>query len=370
MKESYKEYKHGVIKKYKGKGKEISFDKIDDRLYYVYRISNTKLNKHYYGSRVSSIIDIGYKYFSSSRDKEFKQDQRDNPQDYKYKVLRIFDNTKDKEIYESYLHQFFNVKYNERFYNKANQTPYGYDTTGISPTNIITYFIYDNTDKLKHTVIGNIHSFCKEFNLPPFYIQQSLQNNGSRIYVTKYDYRWNKIKKYIGWYCLKEGQIKCEDDNNYILNRDKIGLEKKIKAKQNYSKCKTGKNHSNFKKRYIHIPKLDKIIIFDKNSKFNSFKAYLKYHNMPILLLDSARYKGKPIYLDLRSATIAKKNGYEDYIGSFVVYENQIQDKLFTNIKEYKDILKEKHYIASRAGAKANKTKYQKVENNSLLFCF
>ena len=56
--------------------------------HYTYRISNTLINKHYYGTRSTGINpkdDLGYKYFSSSSDKEFIKDQKDNPQNYKYK---------------------------------------------------------------------------------------------------------------------------------------------------------------------------------------------------------------------------------------------------------------------------------------------
>ena len=63
--------------------------------HYVYRITNIKINKHYYGTRTSKNRspneDIGIYYFSSSKDKEFIQDQKSNPSDYKYKVLNIFD---------------------------------------------------------------------------------------------------------------------------------------------------------------------------------------------------------------------------------------------------------------------------------------
>ena len=53
--------------------------------YYVYRITNTVLNKHYYGYRSCKIDpkeDLGKKYFSSSRDKEFIKDQKQNPLNY------------------------------------------------------------------------------------------------------------------------------------------------------------------------------------------------------------------------------------------------------------------------------------------------
>jgi len=60
--------------------------------HYVYRITNTKLNRHYYGVRTSRIkpkLDLGIKYFSSSTDKHFIKDQKENPANYKYKIVQI-----------------------------------------------------------------------------------------------------------------------------------------------------------------------------------------------------------------------------------------------------------------------------------------
>jgi hypothetical protein len=39
-------------------------------------------------------------------------------------------NNVDKQLFESYLHQKFNVKDSSIFYNKVNQTPVGFDCTG------------------------------------------------------------------------------------------------------------------------------------------------------------------------------------------------------------------------------------------------
>jgi hypothetical protein len=61
-------------------------------MHYTYRISNIKLNKHYYGTRTSKInpiFDLGIKYFSSSADKEFMKDQKENHHNYKYKIIKI-----------------------------------------------------------------------------------------------------------------------------------------------------------------------------------------------------------------------------------------------------------------------------------------
>ena len=62
--------------------------------HYTYRITNILLKLHYYGVRTSKDIlpkkDLGIKYFSSSTNKEFIKDQKSNPQNYKYKIIRIY----------------------------------------------------------------------------------------------------------------------------------------------------------------------------------------------------------------------------------------------------------------------------------------
>lgn len=107
------------------------------KFHYVYRITNTKLNKHYYGVRSSNIEpskDLGIKYFSSSSDHEFMNDQKNNPQDYKYKIISIFDSREEAIKLEIKLHAKFNVGINESFYNKSKQTSTKYDTTGTTFT--------------------------------------------------------------------------------------------------------------------------------------------------------------------------------------------------------------------------------------------
>lgn len=102
--------------------------------YYVYRITNKIENKHYYGKRTCYKVhpkdDIGVTYFSSSKDKLFKLDQKENPQNYKYKVIKIFNSDNEAIAYESMLHNKFQVAINPNFYNKSKQTKNGFDTTG------------------------------------------------------------------------------------------------------------------------------------------------------------------------------------------------------------------------------------------------
>lgn len=108
--------------------------------HYVYRITNIILEKHYYGVRSSECMpsdDIGVKYFNSSKDKEFINDQRKNPSNYRYKIIRVYSSRDLAVKLEIRLHNKFNVGVNESFYNRAKQTSVGWDTTGISSTPLI-----------------------------------------------------------------------------------------------------------------------------------------------------------------------------------------------------------------------------------------
>lgn len=100
--------------------------------YYTYRITNTKHNKHYYGSRQCDCNpkdDIGVLYFSSSTDCDFISDQKSNQDDYKYKVIRVYLDRQSALNMEIKLHNKFDVKNNINFYNKANQTSNGFTVT-------------------------------------------------------------------------------------------------------------------------------------------------------------------------------------------------------------------------------------------------
>lgn len=105
--------------------------------HYLYRISNKKINKHYYGVRSSKILpkkDLGIKYFSSSYDKNFIEDQHNNPENYKYKVIIIAENRSKVLKLEVRLHQKYNVGVNPNFYNKVKQTSTSFDCSGITLT--------------------------------------------------------------------------------------------------------------------------------------------------------------------------------------------------------------------------------------------
>ena len=115
------------------------------KYHYTYRITNIKDRMYYYGVHSCDCLpkeDIGVKYFSSSK-KEFIKDQKENPQDYKYKVLKIFSTRKEAVEHEIFLHKKFNVKLHEQFYNRSNQTSTGFDVAGTT---------YSHTEEAKEKI--------------------------------------------------------------------------------------------------------------------------------------------------------------------------------------------------------------------------
>jgi hypothetical protein len=105
----------------------------DMKYHYTYRITNIKEGMYYYGVHSCDCLpkeDIGIKYWSSSKREGFVEHQKQNPEQYKYKVLKIFNTRVEAVEHEIFLHKKFDVKLHEKFYNDSNQTSANFDTTG------------------------------------------------------------------------------------------------------------------------------------------------------------------------------------------------------------------------------------------------
>lgn len=117
----------------------------DYAYHYVYRITNVVTGYHYYGSKSCDehpSENIGKKYKSSSTNKLFIQDQKNNPKDYKYKVVKIFETSREDAIeLEVKLHAKFDVKNHPKFINKSNQT------SRFSTTNLPHWLVIENCRK-------------------------------------------------------------------------------------------------------------------------------------------------------------------------------------------------------------------------------
>jgi hypothetical protein len=74
---------------------------------------------------------IGKKYFSSSSDDDFIKEQKEYPENFRYKVLKNFDNRTDAIQLECYLHKKYNVVESDKFYNRSAQLCTSFDITGL-----------------------------------------------------------------------------------------------------------------------------------------------------------------------------------------------------------------------------------------------
>jgi hypothetical protein len=136
--------------------------------HYVYRITDKITNKHYYGKRSCTVLpieDLGHTYFSSSRDKKFIQEQKDNPQRFKYKIVRICKSVKEALLLEVKLHAMFNVGINPCFINKAKQTTDLFSTCGkVIAKNILTGEI-EHVDREKFLESTHLVGIRKNFTM-------------------------------------------------------------------------------------------------------------------------------------------------------------------------------------------------------------
>ena len=93
------------------------------KFHYTYQITELSTNRKYIGVRSSNILpeeDIGIKYFSSSSNKEFIKNQKENPSNYKYEVLIVFDTREEASDHEIELHEKYDVSRNNGYFNKIN----------------------------------------------------------------------------------------------------------------------------------------------------------------------------------------------------------------------------------------------------------
>lgn len=100
---------------------------------YTYQITELSSGMKYIGVRTSKIepsLDLGVYYFSSSSNKKFISDQKENVENYKYEILAVFDNRVDAANHEIELHEQYNVCRSKEFYNRASAGSSLFDMTG------------------------------------------------------------------------------------------------------------------------------------------------------------------------------------------------------------------------------------------------
>lgn len=269
------------------------------KYHYVYRITNKIINKHYYGSRTSKIEpqkDLGFIYFSSSSDKNFIKDQKENPKNYKYVIVRIFVNRNKALLFEASLHHKFNVAKNNSFYNKSNVTSTG--------------FIYGFLGK-KHNKESRKKAISKKV-----LTMKSTFNNGQNLYQIA---------------AKKGDETKRNTISNDGLNIHQIAAKK---YKERLDIIREGETLSTREK--LSQPKKDKtnyqkdseiINIYDNNdvlvyiSTIN-LRKFCKINNLPFNPLYESKLNNTKVYENITnksSITRLINKGYYKYNGWYAI---------------------------------------------------
>lgn len=123
----FKKFIDEVLKDYPDK-----FDlQSDDGLFYVYRVTSLVDHKHYYGNRKSRYEDLLLDFKKYGTSSKRKAHILANPDSYKVKILKTFNNRALCNLYESFLHTLFNVRKNDKFFNMWNAPINTFNTAGF-----------------------------------------------------------------------------------------------------------------------------------------------------------------------------------------------------------------------------------------------
>ncbi|HET8685894.1 MAG TPA: hypothetical protein VFM18_04435 [Methanosarcina sp.] len=167
----------------------------NEKYHYVYRITHIKTGKHYYGKRTTKRIpldDIGIKYFSSSSDLAFKKEQKEFPENFKYKVVRILSSVEEARDLERSIHLKFSVGRNPKFYNRiiagAEYDPLGFVTTKDDNGNIVVMSKEDFDPSVHSGVRKNVVTVSKDginLSIHPNEFQEYISNGWSHYMLDR-----------------------------------------------------------------------------------------------------------------------------------------------------------------------------------------
>lgn len=323
------------------------------KYHYVYRITNVVTGYHYYGSKSCNEEpweNIGKKYFSNSTNKLFIQDQKNNPKDYKYKVIKLFESCReDATELEMILHKKFDVKHHPKFINRSNQTSKKFDTTGT-----------DIGKKINNTRLNRVNSEGLNVN----------QQNGLKVSEKWKDDEWRRLtikamkksksnilwKETIGHQSIKKMLDKRLNPNHNSYYGKIIETIKKTKLDtvidgENINqiagkKCSETKLSNEWKEtigkkatemmletrskngityKCENNPNAKTILIYDKNGLIQyeltgQFQKFCKSQNIPYYpFVESFKNGGSPIYQNKTSLAKAKKKSWEKFEGWYAI---------------------------------------------------
>lgn len=244
--------------------------------HYVYRITNTLEGKHYYGLRSSSVHpsnDLGVVYFSSSSNKEFIKEQKKNPHNFKYKIVKICSDRKSAAQFEIDLHNKFDVKVNESFYNLSNACS-------------LTRVIHNTAEQQKNYSEKQYKEHCKSIHIANKRYYDSLS-------------------------------VDAKEKHTRHLREWKLNNPEKVKDNLKKATDKR-RGANNGSARRINIFNADGKLMFECHG---NYRVICEEHGIPShKIKESYLNNGKPLYTSPYGQTIAKQQGLEKFIGWYAKY--------------------------------------------------
>lgn len=290
--------------------------------HYVYRITNIKLNKHYYGSRTGKGFRYGFTllddlkhYQSSSHDKHFKQHQKDNIHEYKYKIIKISKDKNECLDLEITLHNKFNVAINTNFYNKSKQTVRGFNTSG-------TRLSKEHKEKIKNALNNKTdEEKLERSNKQKNYVKsRTIEQENQRKLKEKIT-KSNKTKE--------ENEITSMKMKSAIANRcPKVEARRKQKAKEtNNGKSKEEIDKINKARSIANSnkpPRAKIFVIYDNNDNIvntihGDLKGVCELYNYPYGALRRSLKENNKLYQTSKGIMMAKKSGNIKFQGWYLV---------------------------------------------------
>lgn len=227
------------------------------KISYVYRITNTKENIHYYGRRTSfkhPSQDIGVSYFSSS--KILKARIKENPNDFKYKIIKICVDRIEASNLEIKLHQKFNVGKHPKFYNRQTESNLWFDP--------INKTLHMNEAELKlhlHIMSINTSNALKRMTLEQKEHKRALCSMKAKII------RNNETKE-------------NKEIRQFKINKTKDEWTKSEKEKHNQSRIDGIANMDSHVKKKLYKARSDRMV--SNNPSLKHHTIYDNNHNVVI----------------------------------------------------------------------------------------
>lgn len=212
------------------------------------------------GSKIEPLKDLGIKYFSSSRNKEFIKEQKSNPKNFLYEVLEVCSSRKEAFENEAKYQTKYNCGEDVFCYNKAINA-IGFTSYGRKVTQ-------ETRDKLSQANKGKSHpAWNKGLKISPEQSQKLSDirkgkpqpwHKGQKISDETKEKISQKLKEYYKNHDNpRKGYRMSDEEKKYqsALKKGKAweklyGIEQALEMKKHLSEATSGKNNGMFGKKH------------------------------------------------------------------------------------------------------------------------